>query len=33
VLRLIIDRGVLKPATGQRTSRGTREMRVSVAFK
>lgn len=33
VLRLIIDRGVLKPATGARTSRGTREMRVSVTFR
>jgi site-specific DNA recombinase len=33
VLRLIIDRGVLKPATGKRTTRGTREMRVSVTFK
>jgi DNA invertase Pin-like site-specific DNA recombinase len=33
VLRLVIDQGVLKPATGNRTARGTRETRVSVAFK
>ncbi|HZD71746.1 MAG TPA: recombinase family protein [Actinomycetes bacterium] len=33
VLRLIIDLGVLKPATGARTTRGTRELRVSVRFK
>ncbi|MGH8512386.1 MAG: zinc ribbon domain-containing protein, partial [Gammaproteobacteria bacterium] len=33
VLRLIIERGVLKPATGKRTTRGTRETRVSVTFK
>jgi site-specific DNA recombinase len=33
VLRLIIERGVLKQATGRKTSRGTREMRVSVTFK
>jgi len=33
VLRLIVDRGVLKPATGERTTRGTREARVSVTFK
>jgi site-specific DNA recombinase len=33
VLRLIIDRGVLKPATGNRTARGTPEARVSVTFK
>jgi DNA invertase Pin-like site-specific DNA recombinase len=33
VLRLIIDHGVLKPATGRKTTRGTREMRVSVTFR
>jgi hypothetical protein len=33
VLRLILDRAVLKPATGKRTARGTRESRVSVTFK
>jgi site-specific DNA recombinase len=33
VLRLIIDRGVLKPATQERTTRGTRAMRVAVSFR
>jgi site-specific DNA recombinase len=33
VLRLIVDRGVLMPATGQRTTRGTPETRVSVTFR
>jgi hypothetical protein len=33
VLRLIIDRGVLKRGIGRPTSLGTREMRVSVTFK
>jgi site-specific DNA recombinase len=33
VLRLIVDRGVLKPATGRQTARGTREMRVAVTFR
>lgn len=33
VLALIIERGVLKPATRRQTTRGTREMRVSVTFK
>jgi site-specific DNA recombinase len=33
VLRLIIERGVLKPATGRQTKRGTREVRVSVTFR
>jgi site-specific DNA recombinase len=33
ILRLIVDRGVLKPATGQKTSRGTREIRVRVTFR
>jgi hypothetical protein len=33
VLRLIVDRGVLKPATGKRTARGTRGTRVAVTFR
>jgi site-specific DNA recombinase len=33
ILRLIIDRAVLKPATQERTKRGTRAMRVAVSFR